>query len=246
MSDTTVNTAPCKWAQRSDTIYLTIALPDVKEEKINLEESKLTFAGVSNKKKYEIAFDFFKPIDKEGSIIKVLDRSVQMLLKKKEPEEGEEEEFWPRLLKDKHLEKGCVTIDWDRYVDEDEEDEAGAFDQSNLAGGMDMASMMGGGGMPGMGGMGGMPGMGGMGGMGGMPGMGGMGGMPGMGGMGGMGGMPGMGGPGGMDMEALMKQMGDLKGGMPGMGEMPDLGDDEGDSDDDDLPDLEVEDKDAN
>jgi len=58
--------------------------------------------------------------------------------------------------------------------------------------------------------------------------------------------MPGMGGPGGMDMEALMKQMGDLKGGMPGMGEMPDLGDDEGDSDDDDLPDLEVEDKDAN
>jgi len=219
----TVNTAPCKWAQRSDTIYLTIALPDVKNSKIDLEESKLTFAGTSNDKQYEITLDFFKPLDKEGSKINVLERNVQMLLKKKDTEE----EFWPRLLKDKLLEKGCVTIDWDRYVDEDEEDEAGAFDQSNLAGGMDMASMMGG-----MGGMGGMPGMGGMGGMGGMPGMGGMGGMPGMGG----------GGMGGMDMEALMKQMGDMKGGMPDMG---DLGGDGEDSDDDDLPDLEV-DKDAN
>merc|ERR1711988_1376582 len=120
-----------------------------KDSKINLEESKLTFSGTSNDKQYEITLDFFKPLDKEGSKINVLERSVQMLLKKKETEE----EFWPRLLKDKHLEKGCVSIDWDRYVDEDEEDEAGAFDQSNLAGGMDMASMMRGmGGMPGMGG----------------------------------------------------------------------------------------------
>ena len=47
-----------------------------------------------------------------------------------------------------------------------------------------------------------------------------------------------------MDMEALMKQMGDLKGGgMPGMGDLG--GDDEDSDDDDDLPDLEV-DKDAN
>ena len=35
----------------------------------------------------------------------------------------EEEEFWPRLLKDKALEKNQVKIDWDRYVDEDEEEE---------------------------------------------------------------------------------------------------------------------------
>merc|ERR1711988_1416166 len=151
-----------------------------KDSKINLEESKLTFSGTSNDKQYEITLDFFKPLDKEGSKINVLERSVQMLLKKKETEE----EFWPRLLNDKHLEKGCVSIDWDRYVDEDEEDEAVGFDQSNLAGGMDMASMMGG-----------------IGGMGGMPGMGGMGGMPGMGGMGGM---------GGMDMASMMAGMGGM------------------------------------
>merc|ERR1712125_72065 len=89
--------------------------------------------------------------------------------------EDDETEFWPRLLKDKLLEKNQVKIDWDRYVDEDEEDGNNEFDQSALAGGsgmdpnnMDMASLMkqmggmgmgGAGGMPGMEGMGGMPGM---------------------------------------------------------------------------------------
>merc|ERR1719370_1483681 len=70
---------------------------------------------------------------------------------------------------------------------------------------------------------------------GGMPGMGGMGGMEQMmaqmGGMGGMGGMPGMGGMGGgMDMAEMMKGMK-----MPAGGE----DDGEGDSDDEELPDLE-------
>jgi prostaglandin-E synthase len=152
--------------------------------------------------------------------------------------EEDQEEFWPRLLKDKALEKNQIKIDWDRYVDEDEEEEG--FDTSALEGGQGMGGMPPGGGMPG--GMGGgMPGMGGEGG--GMP--------PGMdmealmkqmGGMGG--GAPGGGGggmPGGMDMEAMMKQM----GGMGGMGGgPPGEGDDEGDDDEgeldaDDLPDLE-------
>lgn len=43
----------------------------------------------------------------------------------------EEEEFWPRLLKDKALEKNQVKIDWDRYVDEDEEEEG--FDTSAVS-----------------------------------------------------------------------------------------------------------------
>jgi hypothetical protein len=47
--------------------------------------------------------------------------------------EKEDEEFWPRLLKDKAMEKNQVNIDWDRYVDEDEED--GGFDMSALEGG---------------------------------------------------------------------------------------------------------------
>lgn len=149
---------------------------DVKDESINLKDDTLTFKGTSEGKEYTIDIEFFKDVDAEGSTYKTLPRSVQMHIMKKESDG----EFWPRLLKDKTKEKNQVKIDWDRYVDEDEEGEAGGFDTSALDGGMGM------GGMPGMGGMGGMgmPGMGGMGGMGGMDmealmaQMGGMGGMP--------------------------------------------------------------------
>jgi len=197
-----VNTAPIKWAQRSDSLYVTIALPDVKDETINLSDKELHFKGKSEDKDYEVNIEFFKEVDSEGSKYNVLPRSIQMQIMKRTQDDGEdEEEFWPRLLKDKAKEKNQVQIDWNRYVDEDEEDDAGGFDTSALDGGMGF------GGMPGMGGMGGMPGMG--------------------------GGMPGMGG-GDMDMEALMKQMGQVGAGGD------DEGKDEDDDDDlDDLPDLE-------
>ena len=68
--------------------------------------------------------------------------------KAKEDSDG----FWPRLLKDKTLEKNQVAVDWDRYVDEDEEQDKGGFDLSNLDGGNSMGGM---GGMEGMGGEGG-------------------------------------------------------------------------------------------
>lgn len=206
------NTAPIKWAQRSDSLYVTISLPDVKSESITLTDDKLVFTGTSGANEYACDFEFFKGCDAEKSTYKVLPRSVQMFIVKAEEEEevsgADVEErsdnvqiirsdvasgrfssfsndsntlpnpqFWPRLLKDKAKEKNQVKIDWDKYVDEDEEEEAGGFDTSGLEGGQ---------------GMGGMPGMGGMGGPGGPGGPG-----------GGMGGMP----PG-MDMEALMAQMG--------------------------------------
>jgi hypothetical protein len=182
---------------------------------------------------FSIDFEFFKEIKLEGSVWNVLPQSIQMKLNKKE----EGEEFWPRLTTDKIREKSFVSIDWDRYVDEDEQD--GDFDDSNMQGGQDMSQMMGGmggmGGMPGMGGMGGMPGMGG--GAGGMPDLGGMDqaklaelmAQMGGGGAGGAGGMP--------DMASMMAGM----GGMGGAGGMPGGEDDDVDSDDgdDDLPDLE-------
>ncbi|KAL7480859.1 hypothetical protein ACHAW6_006526 [Cyclotella cf. meneghiniana] len=131
---------------------------DVKDESINLQNTTLKFKGNSEGRDYEVDIEFFKPVDAQGSTYKVLPRSVQMHVMKKKADEGEDDEFWPRLLKDKALEKNQVKIDWDRYVDEDEED--GGFDTSALEGGMGMGGM---GDM--MGGMGGLGGMGGMGGM---------------------------------------------------------------------------------
>eukprot|EP00903_Cladosiphon_okamuranus_P011321 g10672.t1 len=167
-----VNTAPVKWAQRADSIYLTLDLPDVKDEQLKLTKDMLSFSGTSNDKKYALELEFLHNVNSEKSTWKVLPRSIQMHIMK----EAEDDVFWERLLKDKSLEKTNVKIDWNKFVDEDEEEGGEGFDMSALDGG----SQFGGGGMPGMGGMGG--GMGG----GGMP--------PGMEGIMGAGGMGGIGG----------------------------------------------------
>jgi len=140
-------TAPIKWAQRKDSLYITIGLPDVKDHKIDVNETSLSFSGTSNSIEYGANLEFFENVDPkaEGSLWNVLPNSIQMKLMKKDTEK---DEFWPRLLKDKVLEKNSVTIDWDRYVDEDEGDED--FDMNSMGGGQ------------GFGGMGGMPDMGGM------------------------------------------------------------------------------------
>mmetsp|Transcript_22633 Transcript_22633/g.20556 ORF Transcript_22633/g.20556 Transcript_22633/m.20556 type:complete len:173 (+) Transcript_22633:50-568(+) len=137
-----INTAPVKWAQRKDSLYITISLPDVKDEKIELTEKKLLFSGSSSDKRYNLNLEFLKEIEVEGSISKVLASSVHFKLNKKD----KESEFWPRLLLDKAQEKTNVTIDWDKYVDEDEAE--GDFNVDDLSGGMDFGSLGGGGGLP--------------------------------------------------------------------------------------------------
>lgn len=146
----TTNTAPVKWAQRKDSLYITIALADVKEESVVLTNKTLTFSGTSGEKKYSLNLEFYKEIVPEGSIWKVLPSSVQMKLNKLNPVE----DFWPRLLLDKAQEKTNVTIDWNKYVDEDEA-EGADFNMDDLSGGMDFGGMGGLGGMGGFGGMGG-------------------------------------------------------------------------------------------
>ena len=125
------HTAPVKWAQRTDSLYVTISLADVKDHHIDVSATTVTFKGKANgDKDYNVTLEFFKEIETDGSVWNVLPASVQMKLNKK----AKGEEFWPRLLKDKALEKTNVTVDWDRYVDEDEQD--GDFDTSNLDDGM--------------------------------------------------------------------------------------------------------------
>ena len=146
--------------------------------------------------------EFFEAIDNAASKFNSKGRNPVITIAK----EDTGLEYWPRITREK-IKNSRITIDWNKWVDEDEEDAA-----PEMGGDMDPSAMSqfgGAGGMPGMGGMGGMEGM--------------MGGMPGMGGAGGM---------GGMDMEALMKQM----GGMGGMGGMPGMGGPGGmpDSDDED------------
>lgn len=57
-SSSAVNIAPVKWAQRKDSLYITISLADVKDHKIELTEKKLTFTGSSSGKLYSLDLEF--------------------------------------------------------------------------------------------------------------------------------------------------------------------------------------------
>jgi hypothetical protein len=79
----------------------------VKDASIVLADETLKFKGKSENKEYEVDIAFLKPVDATGSTYKVLPRSVQMHVMKKDKDE---DEFWPRLLKDKTLEKNQVSL----------------------------------------------------------------------------------------------------------------------------------------
>lgn len=137
------------WAQRSSStdaaknfVYLTISVPDVPKDdiKLDLKPTSLSFTGTSGtlKRKYHVVLDFFAEIDPAESKINHTAKNIEMKLQKKELKE----EYWPRLLKDsKRLH--FLKTDFDKWVDEDEQNEAPEEDFSQF-GGM--------GGMPGMGG----------------------------------------------------------------------------------------------
>ncbi|KAK6081362.1 cs domain-containing protein [Seiridium cupressi] len=139
------------WAQRSSNtdeeknfIYLTIVVPDSPPEKFKLDLKpaglKLKAHSDTLKRDFELELEFFDEIDPDNSKINHTSRNVELKLRKKELKE----EYWPRLLKEsKKLQ--FLKTDFDKWVDEDEQNEAPEDDFSQF-GGM--------GGMPG-GGMGG-------------------------------------------------------------------------------------------
>ncbi|KAI5863524.1 HSP20-like chaperone [Durotheca rogersii] len=137
------------WAQRSSNtdpeknfIYLTISVPDVLKEnlKLDVQPTTLTFTGHSEtlKRTYHLELAFYGEIDAAETKINHTSRNVELKLRKKELNE----EYWPRLLKEPKKVQFLKT-DFDKWLDEDEQNEAPEEDFSQF-GGM--------GGMPGMGG----------------------------------------------------------------------------------------------
>jgi len=126
----TANLSIVLWAQRSSKtdaaknfIYVTITVPDVQPAnlKLDLKPQKLTFSGHSDslKRDYHVELEFYAEIDEKESKVNHTAKNVELVLRKKELKE----EFWPRLLKDAKKVHFLKT-DFDKWVDEDEQDEA--------------------------------------------------------------------------------------------------------------------------
>lgn len=128
------------WAQRSSStdpeknfVYVTISVPDVPASnlKLELKPTGLTFTGHSDtlKKTYHLELELFAEIDDKASQVHHTGKNVELKLQKKELNE----EFWPRLLKDKKK-VHFLRTDFDKWVDEDEQNEAADEDFSQFGG----------------------------------------------------------------------------------------------------------------
>jgi len=141
-----------KWAERKDKLYITVELNDVKDPKIELgSDNRLKFSGVSGDKTYSFDYELFGDVNKEESKWTLDTRNIFLHIKKKE-----KGPYWNYLTKDKKK-NNKIHLDWNFYIEEDEEDESnvnmGGF--PGMMGGNDFMNM-GGMGMPDMGDMGGM------------------------------------------------------------------------------------------
>jgi len=166
MSQQVLN-APVEWAQRKEQIFLSITLQDIKDPKISIEPTKLTFEGTSSGNKYKAEIEFYGEIDPQKSKYIVRPRAAEFVLVRKEPGA-----YWPHLLKQKGK-YNWLKADWNKWKDEDEVDADDVFETDDMSGmggggmgggGMDMDSLQKmlqqQGGMGGIGGMGGMEGEG--------------------------------------------------------------------------------------
>ncbi|RMZ85612.1 hypothetical protein DV737_g541, partial [Chaetothyriales sp. CBS 132003] len=129
------------WAQRSSDsdpeknyVYLTISVPDVPPKALQLQLSPtgLVFTGTSDTKKttYHLELEFYAEIDPEKSKTHHTAANIQLILHKKDLTL----DYWPRLLKgDKKVH--FLRTDFDKWVDEDEQNEAPEEDYLNQFGG---------------------------------------------------------------------------------------------------------------
>ena len=107
-----------KWAQRKDKLYITINVVHSKTPKIEINGKKMKYEGTDGTKNYSFELELYDEIDKENSKYNLDTRNIFLNLKKKK-----EGEYWPRLTLNK-VKYHWIEIDWNYFVDEDEEEDA--------------------------------------------------------------------------------------------------------------------------
>ena len=124
-----------KWAQRAECVLMTVELADSENVAIDIDEEKntLSFSAQSGGQKYGFVMELFDKVVKDESKWNTKGRNVILNISKKDKEQ---EEWWPRITKDK-VKNQQITIDWDRWIDPDDEPEddkggMGDFDPSMM------------------------------------------------------------------------------------------------------------------
>jgi len=128
------------WAQRSNSsdpaknvLYITLSVPDVppSSAKLDISPTSISFSGHSDTKKvdYHVELELYAEIDVENSKSHHTPRGVELVLRKKEMKA----EYWPRLPKESKKVHFLKT-DFDKWVDEDDQEALADDDYGNFGG----------------------------------------------------------------------------------------------------------------
>lgn len=111
---------PMTWAQDRNHVFITVKIQDFANELIEFHENDFIFKGKTKNPQmdYDMVFNFFNEIvpDHEETKYSIFGRNVLIELRKKNPKI-----WWPRLAQTSQKLHN-VKIDWERWIDDDEED----------------------------------------------------------------------------------------------------------------------------
>ncbi|KAI8546135.1 hypothetical protein RHMOL_Rhmol07G0093300 [Rhododendron molle] len=124
MGKTMIRHPDVKWAQRLDKVYITVLLSDAKHVEVNLEpDGRFTFsaiAGVENHL-YGVKLSLYGKVNLKGGQINQRKRSILCVIMKTE------KKWWKKLLRGDEKMPHNVKVDWEKWVDEEDDD----FDKSD-------------------------------------------------------------------------------------------------------------------
>ena len=115
----TTTPAPLEWAQRKDTILITVRVIDAVGASITSDSTSFTYTGKSSSgdKVYNQRLELFAEIDETQTKFVNRPRGTEIVLKKKD-----DSVWWPRLAKTT-TKLHYVSVDWNRWIDSSSDDE---------------------------------------------------------------------------------------------------------------------------
>ncbi|KAK2638282.1 hypothetical protein Ddye_026077 [Dipteronia dyeriana] len=106
------------WAQRSDRVFLTVALPDAKDISVkSYPEGSFSFSATGlHGEIFHFNLEFYGKIVPEKCRTKAGLRNIICSIQK------EEKGWWKRLLKSEEKPAPYIKVDWNKWCDEDDEE----------------------------------------------------------------------------------------------------------------------------
>ena len=100
---------------------LTIDIRDIKNEKVDLQKDSLKLSFTTENQNYEASVNFLEEINVAESKWNLLGLHMQFIIAKA----NKDASYWTRLTKENHKFSN-ILVDWEKYVDEDEEQNEGS------------------------------------------------------------------------------------------------------------------------